>query len=387
VSDIEDYTSYDDVYQTIRTNTAESDFITRIFGYFRGSVIVFKSESIHQVFFQPTYPFTVSSRRVSGDLGSYGTNMPVMIGGDVIFYSPPNGFYRLSQVDQENTFSLPVSISDQIQDTIDNINVPTTVIFGCSAVLDRYAFFGVSIGVGATALNAVLVFNTQTNQWESAPDTWRDPAFGFNALHVVNYQGVKRLFAIDYANGAVYLMYEGINDELVSGSWTVPFKLETRGYNAQDQVSWKRFFRTKLAISTYAPSITLTAINEGFNEEKLLTPTPIEKSRLKFYTEGHADYNPLTDDATEPKRKDYSLIDFSELAIEDFEELPDGPLSVLPGTPTVTPGDKQQSLERYTVNTNGRWCSLRIENDQGSCDLLSVTMEGNAIQDTRRTAA
>src|SRR4030095_86709 len=47
ISDIEDYTSYDDVYQVVRTNTGESDYITRIMSYFRGSVLIFKNQSIH----------------------------------------------------------------------------------------------------------------------------------------------------------------------------------------------------------------------------------------------------------------------------------------------------------------------------------------------------
>ena len=54
VSDINDYTSYDPTWATNRINTAESDFITRVFGYFRRSIVVFKSQSIRQAILQPT---------------------------------------------------------------------------------------------------------------------------------------------------------------------------------------------------------------------------------------------------------------------------------------------------------------------------------------------
>src|SRR4029077_2232996 len=56
LSDVEDYSPYDAVYQVFRTNPAEADYITRIMAYYRGSVVVFKNQSIHMVELQPTFP-------------------------------------------------------------------------------------------------------------------------------------------------------------------------------------------------------------------------------------------------------------------------------------------------------------------------------------------
>lgn len=387
VSDVLDYTSYDDPYQVVRTNTAEADYITRIMGYFRGSVVVFKNQSIHQVQFLNTLPFSYTQHLLSASLGSVGVHIPIEVGGDVFFLSPPNGFYRLSEVIQENIIVLPVAISEQIQPVIDNINWGITATWGCSATLDNYVLFGVALGVGSRACNAILAYNTQSRQWESVPDTWRDPNFNFNALHVVNYAGVRRLFAVDYQNAVVYMMYEGVNDELISGVWSVPFKMETRGYTGQDPVAWKRFFRAKVAISTSAPLINLTALSDGFNEEKLLTPLPIEKNPVEFYTHAHKEFDPVVDDPNEPKRKDYALGVVEEFAIEDYESYPDGPLDVLTGSVPPAVENRQQSLERYVTRQNGRWQSIRVENDQGSCDVLAVSVEGNYTMDTARTAA
>jgi hypothetical protein len=386
VSDIEDYTSYDSVYQSIRTNTGESDYITRIMGYFRGSVIVFKSHSIHQVsVLRGLYPFQVEQRQLTTTLGSIGNKMPLEVGGDVIFLSLPNGFYRLSEVIQEQIVTLPLPISEQIQDIVDQINWLKTATFGCSEALGNYAFFGVALGPSTQGLNAILVYNTQSKEWESAPDTWADPGFTFHRLHVTTYGGVDRLFAVDYVNGTIYLLYEGVADELRSGTFSVPYLLETRGYTGGDTVAFKRFGRASVAVSMSGATAKVTAISDGFNEEKVLGT--ITKDRAEFYIHGHKLFDPTVDDPDEPKREDYSSGTVSDFATEDFEDLPLGPIAQLPGTPGLIVGNKQQSVERFLVRSNARWCALRIENNSGQCDVLSVGVESTPAVTTARTAA
>jgi hypothetical protein len=385
VSDIEDYTSYTSPYQLIRTNTGESDYITRIMSYFRGSAVVFKNHSIHQATDLRTYPFSMQQRMLTTTLGSIGNKMPLEVGGDIIFLSMPNGFYRLSEVIQEQIITLPLPISEPIQDIIDDINWPITATYGCSEALGNYAFFGVALGPSAQGLNSILVYNTQSKEWESAPDTWADPGFTFNRLHVTTYGGIDRLFAVDYVNGTIYLLYEGVADELRSGTFAVPYLVETRGYTGGDTVGFKRFGRASVAVSMSGATATVTAISDGFNEEKLLGT--ITKDRAEFYIHGHKLFDPAVDNPDEPKREDYSSGTPSEFATEDFEDLPLGPIAQLPGTPGLIVGNKQQSLERFLVRSNARWCALRIENNSGQCDLLSVGVESVPAVTTARTAA
>lgn len=389
LSDDNDYTSYDDVFQVGRVNSGESDFITRIFAYYHGSFVVFKTQSIHMVTMLPdVYPLRFQQRILSVRLGSYGPRLPLETGGDIIFLSNPGGFFRLSEVIQDSITTLPVAISEPIQPIINQLQWGATGIFGCSASIDNYALFGVAIGSAATRPNAILVYNTQSRQWESVPDTWADPNFGFNALHVTVYDLVRRVFAIDYDNSVIYLLYEGTADDMAGGLFPVPFKMETRGYVGDDPISFKCFRRVVVGISTSNPSVKVTAIADGYNEEKVLLPNPITKSRTKFYLHGRGEFNPDTDDPNEPMREDYSDIGSETSAIEDFENLAEGYISLLPPT-GVDPGGpaKQQTAERMLYRGTGRWLSLRVENNQGICDVLAASVEGTQSMTNIKTAA
>ena len=382
VSDLYDYTSYDPVYQKIRTNAAQSDSITRIKAYLKSSAIIYKNKSISMATDLFTFPFSVSQRKLS-DLGSNGIHMPLDIGGDQIFLSQPNGFYRLSEVIQDNIIAVPLPISERIQKVIDQINWQYTAILGCSELLDNYAFFGVCIGSTQQRPNCILVYNTQTSQWESAGDTWRDPTFAFNRLHVLNFAGVQRLCAVDYQSGVIYLLYEGVRDELKDGSFSVPFKMESRGYTGDDPLSLKRFGRARVAIAGWDPQINVTAIVDGVNEEFLLTENPITKDNSTFYSHGAERFEP-GDDSSAPYREDYSISDFDNFAVETFEGLPEGTILFIPGSLFQTIGDTQEVTEALMVRQLGRWSALRVENDEGWVEVKGLTVEGitgpNAIR-------
>jgi hypothetical protein len=382
-----DYTSYDPVFEAGRTNPGESDFITRIMAYYHSSFLVFKNQSIHQVIMLPgTFPVQVQQRILSTSLGSYGNKMPLEIGGDIVFYNE-QGFFRLTEAIQENIGTLPVAISEKIQPYIRGLNFGFTALWGCSASLDTLALFGVAVGATATRCNAVMVYDTQTSEWHSVADTWKDPDFGFNQLHVTNFNGFKRVFAVDYDNSVVYLLYEGYVDDMKSGIWSVPYKWETRGYVGDDPFSMKVFRRITATISTFAPAANITALSDGYNEEKSLTVVPIRKARTEFYSHGHKLFDPSTDDPNEPFRKDYSIPSDELSAIEDFESLPDGPIKVLPPTDIPDGAKRQQCTERRLCRATGRWISLRIENDEGACDVLAISVEGSRTMNTVRTAA
>jgi hypothetical protein len=385
ISDIEDYSSYDPVFQNPRTNAAEADFITRIMSYYRGSVVIFKNQSIHLAEFLPTYPLSINQRVLNRTLGSVGNKMPLMVGGDILFASMPNGFYSLSEIIQEQITTLPSPISEPIQSVIDQINWPITLQMGCSVALDNYAFFGVAMGRGATRLNAILVYDTQRKQWESAGDTWADPTFAFNALHVTKYDNVDRLFAIDYLTSSIYLMYEGLSDELVTGTFNVPFKMETRGYIGDDPIAFKRWGRGMVSVATYEPNVTVTAIVDGYNEEKVVAE--ITKNRQRYYQHGKPDFNVLTDDPDFEKREDYSISEPDNFIADDFQDLPLGPITFIPATAPAILGPLQETSERMLIRSFGRWCALRIENDEGACEVTSVGIESTRAMNTTRTAA
>ncbi len=386
MTDVLDYTQYDNVLGVFRINAGESDAITSIFPYNRGSVVVFKRYSIHLLADFTISAFAASQRVLNAKIGSAGIHAPCQSGGDITFLSETGGIYKLSEVIQDNVVTDPTPISLPIQPVIDRIDWSRAHLYACSETLGPYTFFALPLDQAAdlVANNAILVLNNETREWESAPDWWDDPDFRIARLHTTLYDGKLELFGIDYARKNVHLMYKGTDDEIAGNLRPVKDLIETRGYTLGDPSVWKRFARVNVGLRTYDPNAVVTALSDGYNEEKQLAT--VTKNRLRFYMHGRGLFNPATDDPTEPRREDYSIAE-NKYATEDFEELPDGQMLFMPGTSIVNSGVKQQSLERFQVRQNGRWCSIRIANSSGQCDVLGVSVEGIAAQSATRTMA
>jgi hypothetical protein len=374
--------TYDPVFGDFRINSGQADFMVRAFQYFKGAVVGFKHRSIHMLENFSVDPTQGSQRQISGEIGLCGHDAVVRDGADVLFLSEPNGVYRLSEVIEDQIVSPAIPVSTPIDPAIRSINwaAARNAVAGTE---EEYAFFAVPLGVRGYN-NAVLVYNRSTRLWESG-DLWGDWTFGISAMHTTNYNGRRTLFGLDYRNRRVYALYQSVPDEINGQTWHIHDIIETRGYNLGDSTRFKRYQRMAIAISTVDPEVSVTAISDGFNEQKVLTPTPITKRRFKFYTHGHADFDGTTD-PDEPKREDYSISDF-EFAATGFEGLLEGPIMFLPAAGSYVEAPAQQSLERIQVRTNGRWVSLRIENTSGRCDLLAVAVEGIAGNVETRTAA
>ena len=393
-TDILDYTRYDPVYSVFRINAGESDYITRIWPYYQGSVICFKKNTIHQVATFTIDPSLMQQALLSKRMGLAGPYGIVEEGNDLLFVSEPGGIYRLSEVIQERIGAQPVPVSDPIQPIIDQVDwLAARNPIGGGGVraetLGDFAFFALRIGNIAPhqGNNIVVAYNTVSKLWESV-DMWPDPRFTIDALHVTRYNGARALFALDYANKQVYVLYQAeAFDEIGTDIWPIQDAMETRGYTCDDAASFKRFARAPIAIRTSNPEIYVSAITDGVNEVKPLTPLPITKDRTKFYQHGHPDFTP-SDDPLAPKRQDYSQSDIGDFAGQDYEDLPIGPISVVPPeVVTTTTGPRQQTLERPTLRVNGRWVSVRIENRSGVCDVLAVGVEATPSLMETKTAA
>jgi hypothetical protein len=409
VSDAGNHTGYDNVFGDIRINSGRSDSIMRVWAYNHNAAVIFKRQSVHMLqdftgkavqdssgLFSYLDYSDASQKQVTTRHGLCSMNAVVEDGGDLLYLSEPGGIYRLSEVIQEQIVVPPTAVSTQIQPVIDLINWPAA--FGgffngmgsCAETLDDYAYFAVPIYTGPPAgNNAVLVYNRTTRQWESAPDWWMDPTFRIHAMHVTNYGGAQTLFGLDYVNRRVYAMYQHVPDEVNDTFWHIHDSMATRGYNLGDPTSFKRFQRAAIVISTLDPQVTVTAISDGYNEQKNLTPTPITKDRLHYYPHAHPDFDEGVNDPDEPMREDYTGAELvSNFAGQDFQGVPLGPVNFLPPT---SPGSEvapaQESLERLQIRTNARWCSLEIENVSGRCDVLAVGVEAIASAMETRTAA
>jgi hypothetical protein len=398
-TDAVNYSSYDEVFRVFRVNAGESDVITRVMGYYKGMAIVFKRRSIHMLYnFTLPDPFQAGQRCLSFTHGSIGNKFPLQVGREVYFLAEQEGIFKINEVIEEQIVVEPTPVSLPIQPMIDRIDWDSARLNACSAKLEEYAFFGVPINgfptpgaTGAAGNTAILVLNTATGQWESVPDWWADPGFRFERLLVSFYDGRRTVFALDYNGQAVYALYEGVEDSLNGNPTPIPDVFETRGYMLGDEVGQKRYQRAVIAVSTLDPQGTVTAITDGYKEEKEIGT--ITKDPTEFYVHGHRKMDLEPGDAgfpslsTEPYREDYLIPDIKFVGI-DFETYPlVNPLAWINETKVQLLGDKQRSLERFTIKMNGRWCAIRVEDTGLNCDILSVQVEGTGVQETKMKVA
>jgi hypothetical protein len=390
-SDILDYTSYDDIYGAFTVSAAESDQITRLLGYQRGALIVLMAHSVRMVENFTVDPTQTTQRVLTTTVGSVGNKVPLLVGREVFFLSEPTGFYKLTQIVQDEIAAEPIPISMPIQPIIDRINWERRDSLGldfvaCSAVLGVYCFFAVPLDGKSGANDAILVYNAATQQWESAPDWWDDADFRIDALHVTRYNQARRLFGLDYAAKKIYLLYDGTTDNINGKTLAIKDTIETRGYVAGDPGAFKRFDRTLIGLTTVNPKVTVTAISDGVGEQKHIAT--FTKDPTASYVHGRG---PTTVDPAAPKLQDYSGAGLGEFVGQDFEGLVVGSITQLPavagagGSGFLAPA--QQSLERFKLRTTGRWCSIRVENTRGNCNIGGVAVEGIPVRETVKVVA
>ena len=397
MTDTDRWDSYSQTQGVFRINSGESNILTRVLGYYRGAVLVFFKRGIHilENFTNPSVSIG-DQRQINNFLGLINHEACVQVGVDVYFLSSTGeGVYRISEAVQDQIAVNPLAVSDPIQPIIDQIDWGQAQNWASMRTLGLYVYLGIPVNYGTTPLgtngnNTIAVFNQYSREWESI-DSFGDPAFAFNEMHVVLCGNVRRLITVDWYRKQIYGMYYGdITDKIgISGSdYQINDVIETRGYVLKDPNAFKRFQRTNIAVKTFDPEFEVTSISDGFNEEKLLTGTPVTKNRLRYYTHGHQFFDPAVDDPNSIRREDYAAGAFQNWAIEDFESLPVGPITTWPGQNlTVYNGELQQSLERFQIRQNGTWSSIRVDNNNGVCNVLAVSVDGSPIAEGIKTLA
>jgi hypothetical protein len=394
MSDVLDYTSYDPVLSVFRINAGESDQIVSMHPYGKESIVIFKRNSIHQLSnFTTTTPFTSNSDSALGtqtvlsdELGAVGREAAVQVGSDIIFLSR-SGFYRLSQVLDTKTSTAPIPISDKISPLLTGIDWEHVSYIGFAglAILGDYMY--ALVPIGNTFPKNVLVYNTATSEWESV-DAWEDTLFFINEFRTTIFNGERRLFGINASQGYVNLLYEGVTDQ-TRNAVTFPVNdiIETRGYMERDDKgnsvggdTWKNFKKTNITMRLRNSLVTVSALMDGYNEVKNLTPIPISKPPAQYYTFAHPPFSPALIES--PYRKSYYTGSETEWVAQDMSNLLPGRIDLLPGVQSeMLGGPKTESMERLSVRTFGRWCSIRISNTRDQCDIVGCSVD---LQEARR---
>ena len=401
MTDTDRWDSYDRANGAFRINSGESNVLTRVLGYYRGSVLVFFRRSIHilENFTTPvptaTPPIVGDQRQINNFLGCVSNQSMCQVGVDVYFLSEPGrGVYRISEAVQEQIAVNPMAVSDPLQGVIDLINWNQAAQWASMRALGPYVYLAVPINypppfTPPRGNNVVLVYNQYSRQWESI-DFFLDPNFSFQEMHVLLCGDVRQMVAVDWYRKQVHGMYYGGLTDMIGvggAEYTIQDLIQTRGYTLGDPTAFKRFERTSIAVETFDPEFKVSSNTDGYNEVKLLTDVPVTKNRLRYYIHGHKFYTEGVDSEDAPKREDYSAANVN-YAIEDFQSLQTGPLTNWPGVNATTyTGEDQSTVERFQIRQNGRWVFITINNAFGRCNVAAVSVDGIPVQEGIRTLA
>ncbi|XHR29909.1 MAG: hypothetical protein ACFUZC_05010 [Chthoniobacteraceae bacterium] len=363
ISDVLDYTRYDSILSQFRVNSGTDEVIMRIFPFTDSSILVFKSNSVWQISnLTGTWSENAVQSVLNPTVGCIARNSVAAVGADVFFLSR-TGVYRVLQIIAGRLQTSPVPVSDPIEPIIARINWAAAEN-AQAAVFGQYYCLAVPLD-GSSVNNVILRYNTVSDNWEGYDQV--EFEWSISRLIVTDYMGEKRLMAVDLSDKRVYVLDEGKSDVVGQVEYAVADLLETRGYTLDQPVEVKQFKQVVLAMASWAPRYTVTAITDGVAEEMVLRDA-VTRARERYAIFGREDYDTsnANDDQLAPGREDYALI-------------PDG---VYCGS-GLRLDLAQEFIDPMPLRAAGRYVAFRVENNQGSCDLRSVQVYGLEAQTTK----
>lgn len=359
VSKIGDYASYSNNFNNFNINQGEDDVLVRVKEWQRGNVLFFKGHNIYQA---QNFSGDLSNmilNRIPGNVGLVGRKALVEVGAD-LFFMDYAGVYRIMQIFENTPEVKALPISNPLKNTIKDINWPYAGGIVAAARKDR-VYFAIPLG-SSTRNNAMIVYNIVRESWESVDTFPNTPSFGIDDILEMEYNGERRLFALDMLNGFVYVME---NDSPVDYFTTTPGGgvpiytwIKTRGYSGPAVRA--NYRHLKVVASTWNPKFSLKAYTSGMNEAYPLVSNNT-RSNTTYYTFGKAPWavGNINKDWNTPFRQDYHV---------------DTSLPLYLGS-GIIPDQKQEAEFNYSLRCPGRYAQLEVINIQGAFELRNVTFE------------
>jgi hypothetical protein len=355
VSDIGDYTQYDWMMNDFQINSGQADSLIRVFPWLKSAVIMFKEHSIFLVSNVSGDLSQTTLEPISSNRGLVGRKAVIDVGND-IFFMDYSGVFQIAQVFENSPQVQALPISDAIKPVINAINWNYADRIRAQARRER-VYFAVPLK-NAMRPNTLLVYNLLNGCWESI-DTFDDPDFRIDDLIRINYNGERRIFAVDRLQGLVLLLEQGRTD--IMGTSTaferqIQFAVLTRGYLGPGTRS--SFQRVHLDVAQWNSTHALDAYVDGSNSKVIARES---SDRTLYEVWGRAPWDPqnLADDHATPRRQDYSV-----------------GLPVRIGYNGIQLEREQETTERFSVGMKGRYCQLRISNTQGFLGVRSIIFDG-----------
>jgi hypothetical protein len=285
VSDVNDPFTYDPYLKSFRTNAGDNDAITALHPFANRQLVVFGRKTTYLATLGLSADGTVldpassSIQLLTNEIGC-NARRSIATAGQFIYFLSDNGVYRLdnTQIDlalRGNTLPLSEPIDDQIQ----NINAP--FVSASNAVYFNNRFYLAAPMGTSTYANTLFLYNSLNQAWESV-DSY---PFTIDALMVTSYNNQRRLFAVSYSGGAIFLLeqYTTGSDDASDGSfqYAIPSSITTRRF-FWNQLNRKRF--NSVAVASYLPagsSILVSAKTINPDSVTNLTPFPFTNTTGK----------------------------------------------------------------------------------------------------------
>jgi hypothetical protein len=416
-SDIDDYTIYDSDQHVFRVNVGTSDGLVGAFPF--GPYLILGKDNSFDILgpipgdlgdnFQlaaslglapASAPPPVANPIIGPEgLGIKARTSWIAAGAEGFFLSQSGsgggGIYRM--VFTSPPYIDPIPVSNDISPFFARVNWQYANL--CAAGVDGiFAKWALPID-GSLFNNAVVTFNLVTRKW-MALDLWwgraRTDRKGRTAppepnpmrldnLLSFDFYGRRRLYAIDNAQPAVRLLEEGLDDQLGPANArtgderkTYPIRsiVRTRGYSTQgwDGAEWRHLDFVDFTFSIYDPNFTVTQVLEGVGRETPLTQGALTTDRQKYNALGETKFqlDNAKDDFGAPGRQDYSI-----RAGDGFEQH---------WGETVPLQQEQEKPMGIELNSEGRYASFRVENNGGTCALVSAHLRSQEAARSERSA-
>lgn len=241
LSDVFDANSYDPSLTQFRILPGTADWLIAAFPYQESKLLVLYRKSVHLVLLDGTSLAIAQAVEVTRNFGCVGRNTVANCGPYIVWLSDL-GVVRMQIGLELNLTNTAAPLSDPIQDIINTINWQYADRAVAKFWNNRYYLW---VPTGSSQYpNTWLVYNFLNEAWESV-DTYPDAFLGIN-LHIISYQGTKRIHAVSTA-GLVSLIEEDEEDEFGSPGSVMDYpiigSLKTRNYLAgtYDVKKVKRF--------------------------------------------------------------------------------------------------------------------------------------------------
>lgn len=355
---------YDPLAAQVRVNAGTTETLVRLFPYYGNNMLAFAAQGIYMLENVAGDLSELTLTEVNRELGCVARRSVASVGSDVFFLAG-DGVYAISQVVESRIATRPVAVSEAIEPFFRERVNWRAAHKASAAVAGEYYYLALPID-GASDNNALLPYNTTTQQWEG----WHTfPANVYlSRLVVTDWAGRRRLFAVD-ALGRTYLTDEGMCDRVMGGQFEISDLLETRGYLFGDQ-GRKRSARVRLTLETWRPRFSVTRRTDGVNEtETLLSNETRDRTRYTTWNTPAYDTTNANGDHAAPYREDYSVT-------------LTGPFQPRSG---IVFDRRQSSEESLTVRARGRYFTVEIANTQGRCDVTGLLGEATPADRNQHT--